>query len=220
MFLKNVAVSTIIPDVGDEYAREKASQVLRDAVALLPEAERIDDDKSANGTTASDADEMPELSSESHNRRQVAAKKRNKRKVEQMSSPAYFPAASFRHHDAVPEPSWQYSQAAATLSPVRTIKPVLTPPPMKRMFSGSIFENSAFFTGNNIPTRSPNPPPLSPFFQRQESLCLSLGAVSFPGDNFLLHNKCSDHGRIPTDVIINAPLSDSNASDEFVSDFY
>ena len=53
-------------DVGNEYAREKASQVLRDAVALLPESDAAaaieDDHKSDNGTA--DPEEEPELAAE------------------------------------------------------------------------------------------------------------------------------------------------------------
>jgi hypothetical protein len=203
--------------VGDEYAREKASQVLRDAVALIPEVAkdaRPDDDKSDNGTAA-DPEELPELYAESHDRK-PAANKQTKRKAEQMSSPTYYPSASVRHNVTATQPSWHYYNPAATLSPMQMVKPVLTPPPMKRFFSGSIFENSAFFTDNT--PRSPNPPPLSPYFHRRESLCFSLGAASLPGENFLLTNR--DHACIPKNVTTDPPPSESNASDEFVSDFY
>ncbi|CAB9523570.1 Nitrilase family, member 2 [Seminavis robusta] len=234
-FLKRNPITSEWEDVGNEYAREKASQVLRDAVALLPESDTAadtatvatEDDRSDNGTAA-DPDDAPDLSPEASPKYdKKPAARRQKRKAE---SPLEYERPTIFHHPPAPR-SWHFQSTAATLSPPTPVRPVLTPPPMKRMFSGSIFERSAFFTSgpnrdepnpavsnNSSSNNSIVPPPLSPFLNRQESLCLSLGAASLPGEGFLLRD--SDHARIPTEFTTRTPPSDSNADDEFVSDFY
>lgn len=199
--------------MGDEYAREKASQVLRDAVALLPEAS----DSDIGEKKRAEAEEAPELSSEPHDIKPPAPKRAR------VMSRASAPPAYFSSY-ATTSPGWHY-QTPMTPTPA--------PPILKRLRSSNWFERAAFFTSEN-PQSMPNlsnygksdssrslgailaSPTLS--LSRQGSLCASLAGdlPVLPGENFLLTSN--NHER--QEPVDSPDLSQDGASDEFLSEFF
>ena len=198
--------------MGDEYAREKASQVLRDAVALLPETPD-DDDAGAMKPFVPAA--TPELSPERHYFRPPAPKR-----ARIMSHPAAPPA--YYSSYATASPGW-HSQAPMTPTPA--------PPPLKRLRS-SWFERAAFFTPPTSPSTPPRPSYgrsdssralgailASPTLSRQGSLCASLAGDLLPGENFLLTSNHQKQDTGTTARPVDSP-DYSQGSDEFFTEFF
>lgn len=219
-FLKRNPVTTAWEDVGNEYAREKASQVLRDAVALLPEASD-DASESKKREAEPEAEEAPELKSEPHSTNIYTKPPAAKR--QRLMTPAANPPA-YHSSYATTSPGWQYQHQTP-------MTPTLTPPTLKRLRSNNWFERAAFFQTPHSPTtptltnltstgRSDSSRPFgvdlsflaSPTTLSRQGSLFSLGNGSLPGENFLLTSN-HDKGDLDLSQI-------DGSSDEFFTDFY
>jgi hypothetical protein len=216
-FLKRNPVTSEWEDVGDEYAREKASQVLRDAVALLPDAGEAEkqEDKEEDKSDA-DTDSMPELVAVEEVKEKKRAKNVRKEKKPNASeetdrnlkrkliSPPlspYYPSSSNANPSV-----WHYNQ------PI----PPLPAPPLKRHRSNNFFEHCAFF-GTGDSSRSLGAFPIGPpCLSQQDSLCFSVGNVSLPG---IIIDEEDIAELTQTDFLVPPDLKSATSS-EFLSDFY
>ena len=201
-------VGAVFIDVGNEYAREKASQVLRDAVALLPESDTAEKDNTEVGKKQDSTEDAPELAVEHSDAKPTPVQG-------QIQVPATT-MKNFKRKDRSPSNHGFYSNyiPAPQSWHLQAVPSSIQGPPLKRQRSNNFFDRSAFFAlhGKGDSARSLGTFPGSPCLSRQGSLSGALpGALSAP---LLLEDH--DINAVP-DLMSSL---ERGTSDEFCSDFY
>ena len=209
-------------DVGNDYAREKASQVLRDAVALLPESEN---DGNQNNERKVDEpqdvpDDEPELTSECC----AVDKASILVPVSVPKQPSMTAPKSLKRKKGMVPSNHGFRSSYSNVPQSRQSQPMppIQGPAFKRQRSNNFFERSAFFAiqGKEDSVRSLGTFPGSPCHSRQGSFTGSTAiskvlpiaaASSMPP----LHDNRDD-----ADVVGMPSALQRGSSDEFGYDFY